>query len=947
MTKYDPKKIEAKWQKYWQENKTFVSSNDSKKDKKYVLVEFPYPSGVGLHMGHVRPYTAADVTARYYRLKGFEVMFPMGWDAFGLPAENYAIKTGKPPAQTTEENIANIKRQITEFGYSFDWDREINTTDPNYYKWTQWLFLQFYKAGLAFEDTGLINWCPKDKTGLANEEVINGECERCGAKVEKKELKQWYLKITEYAEKLLQGLDGLDKWPDAVKLQQQNWIGKSEGAEIEFSVIMSDSEGSRDSSLQASRSSEYRQDDIKIKVFTTRPDTIFGATYLVVAPEHPLLKELKIDNQKEVGDYIEKATDQEEQDRTREDKEKTGVELKGIKAVNPASGEEIPVWVADYVLGNYGTGAIMAVPAHDERDFEFATKFDLPIKPVVVPTKEPINGYGVGAMLLTSDGKFVLQRRDQNASKDPYKVAFFGGGVEGDETIENALLRELKEELSLDIEFSNFKYFHSYTLKKDQKNVFGQLFVANNIDAQKLDLNEGAKIEILTAEEVLNHPDTTNFVKEVVAKYQTRSAEVLTEPGLLFNSGEFDGMASEEALPKMAEKYGQPKTTYRLRDWVFSRQRYWGEPIPIIHCDKDGIVPVPENQLPVTLPEVENYEPTGTGQSPLAGIDEWVNTECSECGGPAKRETNTMPQWAGSSWYFLRYADSKNDKEFASKDSLKYWMPVDIYFGGMEHTTLHLLYSRFWNIFLHHDQGLVPVSEPYVERVPHGIVLASDGTKMSKSKGNVVNPDELTEKYGADVTRMYELFLGPHGQMVAWNEDGITGVSKFLARVWTWLTEKEFGQDDSKTLSELHRLIKDTDRDIASYAYNTAVSGFMKFYNEVKDLEMSKDSAVSFLSLLYPFAPHICEELYEILGGKGSVQDLSWPEYDADKVVQDIITIAVQVNGKVRDEIEVDASATEDEIKTQALASEKVQKFIAGEPKKIIYVPQKLINFVG
>lgn len=761
MKKYNSQQIEKKWQEHWATNNVFEAGDSG--EKKFILVEFPFPSGDGLHMGHLRSYTAADITSRYYRMNGFEVMYPIGWDAFGLPAENYAIKHGKLPAETTAKNIANIKKQCMRLGYSFDWSREINTTDPNYYKWTQWLFLQFYKAGLAYEATGLINWCPKDKTGLANEEVIAGHCERCGEKVEQKELRQWYLKITAYADKLLAGLDDLPDWPEAVKLQQANWIGKSEGEEIEFQI-----DGTPE----------------KIKVFTTRPDTILGATYLVVAPEHSILKKLsdKIENFASVKTYIEEVVTQEELTRTSEDKEKTGVELKGVKAINPATKQLIPIWVADYVLGGYGTGAIMAVPGHDQRDKEFAQKFNLPI-----------------------------------------------------------------------IELVEF-----------------------------------------------------------------------AETG----------------------KYGMPKTQYKLRDWVFSRQRYWGEPIPIVHCEIDGVVAVPEDQLPVLLPEVKNYQPTGTGESPLAVVDEWVNTTCPKCEGPAKRETNTMPQWAGSSWYYLRYIDSQNKNTFASAEKLKHWLPVDIYFGGMEHTTLHLLYSRFWNIFLY-DQGLVPVSEPYRKRVPHGIILAQDGSKMSKSKGNVVNPDNFVKQYGADITRMYEMFLGPHSDSVAWSDQGIVGVARFLERVWVWASASKFVESDSEnTIRELHKLIKKITEDIESCSFNTAISAFMQFHNSIKDHFVTQQTALVFLQLLYPFTPHISAELNELLGGE-PLDKKSWPKFDSQLLQSDKVNLVFQVNGKTKVVLEVEAGITQAEAQNVALSQEKIISALNGQkPKRVIFVQDKLLNLV-
>jgi len=992
MKKYNHSQIEKKWQKYWQTKRVFAAKDFSKKKKKFVLVEFPYPSGAGLHMGHLRPYVAADVYSRFYRSKGFETLFPIGWDAFGLPAENYAIKMGVHPSKTTAQNIKNAKRQIESWGLSFDWSREINTTDPNYYKWTQWIFLQFYKKGLAYEATGLINWCPKDKTGLANGEVIDGKCERCGTVVVKKELRQWYFRITKYAEKLLEGLKHLPEWPEPVKLQQENWIGKSTGAEIDFEVngnggmhavekpnflLLHGWEGSPNrnffpwlkSQLEAKgfevqtpalphpkdpvvaeqveyilnnckidsntvivghsfggvvamklveklRSSirslvlaasfvenrfkdgstfdEYAHDwkfdfnkikknsgqisylcDVsdsvvfedqadkietllgaqvqkfvaqephicgkeepvvleallpKIKVFTTRPDTIFGATYMVVAPEHPLIQNFKfqITNYKEVEQYIAEAKAKSERERSEEaDKEKTGVELKGIKAINPATKQEIPVWVADYVLWGYGTGAIMAVPAHDERDFAFAKKFNLPIKIVVAPFMEPV--------------------------KEPDKSGNY------------------------------------------------------------------------------------------------------TDYGKLVESGEFTGLSSEDAIPKMAAAFGKPTTQYKLRDWVFSRQRYWGEPIPIIHCGKCGIVPVPENQLPVKLPPVKKYEPTGTGESPLASIKSWVNVKCPKCKGPAKRETNTMPQWAGSSWYWLRYTDPKDKKTFAEKKKQKYWTPVDVYFGGMEHTTLHLLYSRFWNLFLY-DQKLVTAKEPYTKRVPHGIILGPDGEKMSKSRGNVVNPDDVVKEYGADTLRMYELFLGPHEATISWNDQGVVGVRRFLDRVWAWGNQMQNVEFKVKNESEqlqraINKLIKKVTEDIEQFHFNTAISSFMEFYNQIKDEPVSKETVKKFLVLLSPFAPHISEELYQQISqsaGKrvNSIQFESWPKFDPKKLVESTVEIVVQVNGKVKGKVSVAVGSTQEQVQAEVMKLEQVNKSFTGEAKRIVYVPNKLINLV-
>ncbi|MEK7651708.1 MAG: leucine--tRNA ligase [Patescibacteria group bacterium] len=782
--RYNPEKIEKKWQKFWSLKKVYYSKNFSKKPKKYILVEFPYPSAAGLHTGHLRSYVAADVTSRFLRAQGNEVMFPLGWDAFGLPAENYAIKMGVQPQLSTAQNIKNFKKQINSLGLSFDWSREVNTTDPEYYKWTQWLFLQFFKKGLAYEATLLINWCPKDKTGLANEEVVDGKCERCGTPVEKKEMRQWYLKITKYAQKLIDGLESLD-WPESVKLQQENWIGRSEGADIEF---------------------EIAGENQKVKVFTTRPDTIFGATYLVLAPEHPLLLQLQknIRNWDQVSEYIEEAKNKTDLQRSALEKEKTGFELKGVSAINPATKELIPVFIADYVFISYGTGAIMAVPSHDVRDEQFAKKYKLPMRIVV------------------------------------------------------------------------------------------------------------------------------------------------NEKGKLISSGEFDGLDWQEAKKRITQKFGTSKIQYKLRDWVFSRQRYWGEPIPLIHCPDCGIVSVPEKDLPVKLPKVKKYEPTGTGESPLAAIESWVNVKCPKCGTKAKRETNTMPQWAGSSWYYLRYADPKNKKSFADLKSLKYWLPIDIYFGGMEHTTLHLLYSRFWNQFLF-DEGLVPVSEPYKRRQPHGIILGEDGEKMSKSKGNVANPDAIIKQYGADALRMFELFLGPHEQTISWNEKGVVGVYRFLQRSWS-LVEKNASsknKDSEKVEVEIHKLIKKVGDAINDMKFNTAISSFMEFINAVFGENISKETLKKFAICLAPFAPHISEEFWKMLGGKGSVTVQKWPVYDKVKLVTQTSEYVIQVNGKFRGNLAILRGSPEEAVKVEALKIETVSNAIAkAKIRKIVFVPDRLINFV-
>ncbi len=820
MKKYNPLEIEKRWQGYWLKKNPFRSKDFSKKPKKFVLVEFPYPSGAGLHMGHLRPYVAADVYARYHRLKGFEVLFPMGWDAFGLPAENYAIKMGVHPSITTAQNIKNAKKQMLSWGLSFDWSREINTTDPSYYKWTQWLFLQFFKKGLAYEATGLINWCPKDKTGLANEEVIDGKCERCGAVVEKKELRQWYLKITAYAEKLLEGLKTLDKWPSAVKLQQENWIGKKTGINISYEI-------------------ENRK--VKVECFTTRPDTNFGATFVVIGPEHPLLQDrniLDIDTKKwqEVEKYKQTASSEAEELRTAENRKKTGV-FTGLYCVNQLTNYRMPLYVADYVLGNVGTGAVVGVPGHDKRDFEFAQEFNLEIKRVV----------------------------------------------------------------------------------------------------QK-DAGDTAPITSIT--------------------------KVQEEEGTMVNSEFLNGLNIHDATEKImdymeAQGYGKRVVNYKLRDWVFSRQRYWGEPIPLVHCVTCGIVPVPEKDLPVKLPNVKKYEPTGTGESPLAAITKWVNTKCPKCKSPAKRETNTMPQWAGSSWYWLRYADSKNSKKFADIKKQKYWTPVDIYFGGMEHTTLHLLYSRFWNQFLF-DQGLVAQSEPYKMRKPHGIILGPDGEKMSKSRGNVVDPQAVVKSHGADTLRMYELFLGPHEAMVAFSDKGVVGVKRFLDRVYEWIQRfkiedlrlKTKRQASEKAQRALHRLIKKITEDIENFRFNTSVSAFMEFHNEVKEEAVNSQFIKTFLILLYPFAPHIAEELNQQIilpyrqAGK-LLQLEKWPEYDESLVAETEVEIIIQVNGKTKGKIFMPANSKENAVKAIAMELEALKLIMAGQTiKRTIYVLNRIINFV-
>ena len=797
---YDFKNIEQKWQKYWDENKTFATGTDYSKEKWFGLVEFPYPSGQGLHVGHPRSYTALDVIARKRRMQGYNVLYPIGFDAFGLPAENFAMKNHVHPKITTEKNVANFTRQLKSIGFSFDWDRAVNTTDPNYYKWTQWIFVQMFKKGLAYKTTMPINFCTGCKVGLANEEVVNGVCERCGSPVVQKEKSQWMLKITEYAQRLIDDLDDVDYLPQ-IKTQQRNWIGRSEGAEVKFSLSGSDK---------------------KLTVYTTRPDTLFGATYMVIAPEHPIIKELsnQITNIDEIENYKTQASLKSDFERAELNKEKTGVEIKGIKAINPVTGKEIPIWVSDYVLITYGTGAIMAVPAHDTRDYEFAQKFGLNIIPVLE-----------------------------------------GGDV---------------------------------------------------------------------------------------------SKQAFTGDGIHINSDFLNGMNKQDAINAMIswleeKQIGSKKVNYKLRDWVFSRQRYWGEPIPMVYCDCCGWVPVPEEQLPVTLPDIQDYEPGENGESPLSKLTNWVNTTCPHCGKPAKRETDTMPQWAGSSWYYLRYTDPHNDKELASKEALNYWTPVNWYNGGMEHTTLHLLYSRFWHKFLY-DIGVVPTKEPYGKRTSHGMILGSNGEKMSKSKGNVVNPDDVIAEFGADTLRVYEMFMGPFDQTASWSVESIRGCAKFLDRVWNLQEFVTDGDTYSEQFEKLmHKSIKKVSQDIEEMKFNTCISTFMTMVNEFyKYKKVNKAELSTLVQMLSLFAPHICEEMWEkVLGHTTTISYEKWPEFDDDKTIDDEIEIPVQFNGKLKANVHVPLDSDEQTVKSAVHSNEKVISGLEGKTIiKEIYVKNRIYNIV-
>ena len=799
---YNFKQIESKWQNVWYSQNTFAAKQDFTLPKYYCLVEFPYPSGQGLHVGHPRSYTALDIVARKKRLEGYNVLYPMGWDAFGLPTENFAIKNHVHPAEVTKKNVAHFKEQLQSLGFSFDWTREINTTDPSYYKWTQWIFLQLYKKGLAYKKEMAVNWCTSCKCVLANEEVVNGVCERCGSEVIRKNQSQWMLKITAYADRLVKDLDDVD-FIDRVKTQQRNWIGRSTGAEVDFGTTLGDT----------------------LTVYTTRPDTLFGATYMVISPEHPLIEKWadKITNLDEVRKYQDEAAHKSDFERTELNKEKTGVKLEGVMGINPVNNAEIPIFISDYVLVSYGTGAIMAVPAHDTRDWEFAKKFNLPIVEVV-------KGSEVG--------------------------------------VENEAFTDCAT-------------------------------------------------------------------------------------GVMTNSSFLTGMSVEEAKKAITEWLtkegkGHEKVNFKLRDWVFSRQRYWGEPIPIVKCEKCGYVPLDESELPLTLPNVESYEPTDTGESPLAKMTDWVNTTCPCCGGPAKRETDTMPQWAGSSWYFLRYCDPHNDKELISKEAAEYWTPVDWYNGGMEHTTLHLLYSRFWHKFLY-DIGVVPTSEPYKKRTSHGMILGENGEKMSKSRGNVVNPDEIVDAYGADTMRLYEMFIGDFEKAAPWNSDSIKGCKRFIEKYWNLQEKVKDGNEYSPEHEALmHKTIKKVTYDIDNLKANTAIASMMTLVNEFSQKGCNKAELKTLTILLNPFAPHVTEEMWQVMNFGGMVNEAQWPTYDEEKTKENSVEIVIQVMGKVRSKLTIPVDMPKDEVLAAAKADAKIAELLDGkEIKKEIYVPGKLVNFVA
>ncbi len=945
----ETKKIEKKWQDIWDNGHYFEAKNDSDKEKYYILVEFPYPSGSGLHVGHVRSYSALDAMARMKRLQGYNVLFPMGWDAFGAPAEQYAIKNHIYPADAVKENIKTFKGQIKSLGMSFDWSREFATTDPEYYKWTQWQFLQFVKKDMAYKAEKEINWCPNCKTGLSNEDAAGGVCERCGSPVTKKLKSQWILKMSSYADRLLEGLKDTE-FEDKIKIAQVNWIGKSIGAEVDFKI---------------------KDTEDTLKVFTTRCDTLFGATFMVMSPEHKLLEKYKdrIKNLVEVEKYQNEAKEKSEIERTDATKEKTGVKLDGLTAINPVNNTEIPIYISDYVLASYGTGAIMAVPAHDDRDYEFAKKFNIPIIQVIAKS---FNGTGTSKI---RDDKPTTNREVVNIvlkhpTEDKYLcvhnkkfdwVTFVMGGIEENESVIEAGLREVREETGYtditDLKEMEFIYYDNfYAAHKDvnrhirSHTVIGKLNSLEQVEVTKEEQDIANVVWV--DKDKLIETLTTNAHK-YDAERAINGEGALTDEGVHINSEFLDGLNKEEAINKMLDyltekQVGAKKTNYRLQDWIFSRQRFWGEPIPMIYCNKCGWVPVPEEELPVLLPTVAHYEPTDTGESPLANITDWVNTTCPKCGGPAERETDTMPNWAGSSWYWLRYMDAHNTEEFVGKDALKYWGMVDYYNGGMEHATRHLLYARFWHQFLY-DQGLVPTPEPFKKRVAHGMILGSNGEKMSKSKGNVINPDDMVKLYGADALRTYELFIGDYEKDATWSDNGLKGCRRFLDKVERLKDKVIDGNEFTSSLENIiHKTIKKVTNDLATMKYNTAVSSLMILTNAFEEKEnITKKDYQTLLVLLNPIAPHITEELNEELGFTKKIVEMDWPIYEEDKTIDNELTIGVQVNGKLRGEVTILADDNEDTIKEKALQEDNVKKHIEGkEIVKIIVIKGRIVNIV-
>ncbi len=947
--KFDHKALEQKWQNDWSESKVYRTDSASKKPKVFVLDMFPYPSGEGLHVGHPKGFIATDIYSRMKRMNGFEVLHPMGWDAFGLPAENYALKNKVHPRVAVDKNIANFKSQLSKLGLDYDWSREINTTDPHFYKWTQWIFIQLFKKGLAYESHEPINWCPGCQTGLANEDLeSDGTCERCGSVVEKRPMRQWVLKIREYADRMLEDLDTLE-WPEHIKEAQRNWIGRSEGAEIDFALSSGDI----------------------VTVFTTRPDTLFGATYMVLAPEHELVQKNKdtVSNWEEVSAYITKAANKKEMDRLDDTREKTGVKLEGITATNPASGEEIPVYIADYVLASYGTGAIMAVPAHDERDYAFANKFGIEIRPVIrkvfgEPLSNPVPRTAVGAIVHdTKTDKYLIQY-----SHEFEKHSFIFGGLEAGETYAEAAVRETLEETGYHTQFVRYiteeteSHFYHPGKKINRALVSRRVLLELTNDVpESVSQEELAKQKPvwLTVDEL--RTKLVDILEEKYAIEQLFNPHPYTSDGTLCHSGEFDGLDSEQAKQAIVEKVGGRITkTYKIKDWVFSRQRYWGEPFPIVHAEDGKAYPVAFEQLPVELPEVEHYEPAGDGQSPLATIPDWVNVTgyLNEAGdfvvaneAPAgktlmkgKRETNTMPQWAGSSWYYLRYIDPQNEDVLVDSVKEKDWQPVDVYVGG-DHAVRHLIYARFWHKFLY-DINVVSTLEPFQRLEFLGFILAEDGRKMSKRWGNVINPDDIVALVGADTLRIYEMFMGPFENTIAWSQNGVVGARRFLERV-NGLSEHIKDEETKSITALLHKTIKKIRDDIEGFKFNTAVSAMMVYLNEAEKAGITKENYLSFLKLLAPFAPHLTEELWRQAGEKNSIHTASFPVYEETLAKDETVTIGVQVNGKVRGDIVIAPDATEEEALKEARAHENVEKWLKGAAlKKVIYRPGKILNVI-